>query len=184
MNTVKPNDILEVYHQADCLYNDEQVQAVIDRMATEITAKLSERNPLVLCVMTGALIPAGHLLTRLQFPLQLDYIHATRYRGETVGGRLHWIVRPTHSLKGRTVLVVDDIFDEGITLNEIVEYCWAEGADDVQAAVLVNKLHDRKTKMKIDYIGLETVDRYLFGYGMDYHGYLRNMPGIYAVKGS
>jgi hypoxanthine phosphoribosyltransferase len=128
------------------------------------------------------MIPAGHLLTRLQFPLQLDYIHATRYRGETIGGKLHWIVRPTHSLKNRTILIIDDIYDEGVTLNEIVEFCWSEGAEEVQTAVLINKLHNRKTKLDVTYIGLETGDQYLFGYGMDYHGYLRNMPGIFAIK--
>ena len=176
-------DALEAYKTADCLYNDEQVKDAIDKMAGLINANLAERDPLVLCVMTGAMIPAGHLLTRLHFPLQIDYIHATRYRGETVGGRLHWIVRPTLSLKGRTLLIIDDIYDEGVTLNEIVDYCWSEGAEDVHTAVLINKLHNRKTKMNVNYIGLETEDRYLFGYGMDYHGYLRNMPGIYAVKG-
>ena len=177
-------DALEVFKTADCLYTDEQVKNAIATMADLITSNLAESDPLVLCVMTGAMIPAGHLLTQLHFPLQIDYIHATRYRGETVGGRLHWIVRPTHSLKGRTVLIIDDIFDEGITLNEIVDFCWSEGAEDVHTAVLVNKLHSRKTKMNVNYIGLETEDRYLFGYGMDYRGYLRNMPGIYAVKGS
>lgn len=168
--------------QAECLFSNEQVQEAIARMAAEITRDLAERDPLVLCVMTGAVIPAGHLLTQLNFLLQIDYIHATRYRGETVGGRLNWIVKPSHSLRGRDILIIDDIFDEGVTLNEIVDYCWAEGAHDVRTAVLINKLHDRKQKMHINYIGLETADHYLFGYGMDYHGYLRNMPGIYAVK--
>ena len=176
------NDVKNALSQAECLYTNEQVQQAITQMALDITRNLADRDPLVLCVMTGALIPAGHLLTQLNFILQIDYIHATRYRGETVGGRLHWIVKPTHSLRGRDVLIVDDIYDEGITLSEIVEYCWSEGANDVQTAVLINKLHDRKQKMNINYVGLETADHYLFGYGMDYHGYLRNMPGIYAIK--
>ena len=175
-------DVQNALLQAQCLYTNEQVQQAITRMALDITHNLADRDPLVLCVMTGALIPAGHLLTQLNFLLQIDYIHATRYRGETVGGRLHWIVKPTHSLRGRDVLIIDDIYDEGVTLSEIVEYCWAEGANDVQTAVLINKLHDRKQKMNINYVGLETADHYLFGYGMDYHGYLRNMPGIYAIK--
>ena len=175
-------DVQHALSQAECLYTNEQVQHAISQMALDITRNLAERDPLVLCVMTGALIPAGHLLTQLNFLLQIDYIHATRYRGETVGGRLHWIVKPTHSIRGRDVLIIDDIYDEGVTLSEIVEYCWAEGANDVQTAVLINKLHGRKQKMNINYVGLETGDHYLFGYGMDYHGYLRNVPGIYAIK--
>jgi hypoxanthine phosphoribosyltransferase len=168
--------------EADCLFTNSDVQTALDKMAQGITAKLKERNPLVLCVMTGGIIPAGHLLTRLNFPLQIDYIHATRYRGETAGSHLQWLVRPSHSLRGRDILIVDDIYDEGITLAEIVEYCWAEGAAEVYTAVLINKLHDHKHPLNVDFIGLETPDRYLFGYGMDYKDYLRNAPGIYAVK--
>jgi len=169
--------------EADCLFTHAQVQEALDTMAQAITTKLENQNPLVLCVMTGGIIPAGHLLTRLKFPLQIDYIHATRYRGETKGSHLQWLVRPTHSLHGRQVLIVDDIYDEGVTLSEIVEYCWAEGASEVFIAVLINKLHDHKHPLKVDFVGMETPDRYLFGYGMDYKDYLRNAPGIYAVKG-
>ncbi len=168
--------------QAECLYTDEQVQLAINQIASEITKKLSKRNPLVLCVMTGALIPAGHILTRLNFPLQLDYIHATRYQGDTRGGVLNWLVKPTIPLRGRDILIIDDIFDEGITLSEIVKFCSVNGANDIFTAVLVNKIHNRKTKLQVDFIGLETEDKYLFGYGMDYHNYLRNAAGIYAVK--
>ena len=168
---------------ADCLYTDAQVQQALDKMAQAITQSLAERDPLILCVMTGGIIPAGHLLTRLHFPLQIDYIHATRYAGDTAGGRLQWIVRPQHSLKGRTILIIDDILDEGITLNAIIEDCWAGGANEVFTAVLINKKHDRKEPVPVNFVGLETEDRYLFGYGMDYKGYLRNAPGIYAVKG-
>lgn len=173
-----------VYAQADILYRAEEVGAALDRMAAGITEALKNANPLVLCVMTGGLIPAGKLLTRLDFPLQIDYLHATRYRGETRGGELHWIARPQASLRDRVVLVVDDILDEGLTLAAILEQCRAEGAKAVYSAVLVDKLHDRKAKgIKADFVGLEVVDRYIFGYGMDYKGYLRNAPGIFAVKG-
>ena len=173
----------KAFDDADCLYTDAQVQDALDRMAADITDKIGDSNPLILSVMTGGIILAGQLLTRLVFPLQIDYIHATRYRGNTSGGQLNWIVKPTHSLQGRAVLIIDDIFDEGVTLSEIIEYCWSEGAHEVYSAVLVNKIHDRKQPLKPDFIGLETEDRYLFGYGMDYHGYLRNAAGIFAVKG-
>ena len=172
------------FDDADCIYDDAEVQQAITQTAEAITKKLSEKDPLVFCVMTGGIIPAGHLLTQLNFPLQIDYIHATRYQGGTKGGRLTWLVRPSIPMKGRTVLVIDDIYDEGVTLSEIAEYCSAEGAESIYTAVLINKLHNRKRGDKPDFISLETEDRYLFGYGMDYHGYLRNAPGIYAIKDS
>jgi hypoxanthine phosphoribosyltransferase len=177
------NDIKKIEAESDCLCDAERLNQIIDRLAEEITADLHDKNPLILCVMTGGIIPVGHLVTRLSFPLQLDYIHATRYQGETSGGKLHWIQEPSISLQDRNVLIVDDIFDEGITLFEIDKYCKAKGAASVSSAVLVNKLHDRKVDFKVNYIGLDIKDRYLFGFGMDYKNYLRNVNGIHAVKG-
>ena len=132
--------------------------------------------------MNGGLIVTGLLLSKLDFPLQQDYIHATRYRGETSGGDLDWITEPRHSLSGRHVLIVDDILDEGLTLAAIVDYCRNAGAVSVDTVVLVEKIHDRKQGIQANYVGLKTEDRYLFGYGMDYKGYLRNAPGIFAVN--
>lgn len=174
-----------VLDEADLLVDGERVAAAIDRMASEIMEQLRRANPVVICVMNGGLIFAGQLLTRLVFPLEIDYVHATRYGHETTGAHLHWTVRPQIDLKGRTVLLLDDILDEGVTLAAIAEYCRQQGASDVQMAVLVEKLHLRKVTpgMKADYTGIEVGDRFLFGYGLDYKGYWRNAPGIYAVKG-
>lgn len=180
---MSPEDAAKAYTEADCLYTNEQVNEAFDKMAAAITRDMAHTNPLVLCVMTGAVIPAGHLLSRLQFPLQVDYIHATRYQGETSGGVLKWIAEPKFPIKDRTLLIVDDILDEGITLFELVKYCHAEGAAGVASAVLVEKEKQRPVEVEADYVGLLTPDRYLFGYGMDYKDYLRNADGIYAVKG-
>lgn len=168
---------------ADRLFSLEEVEAALERMAQAMTAKLAGRDPLCLCVMTGGMIPAADLLLRLNFPLRIDYIHATRYQGETAGGALSWIVRPRVSLKDQVVVVIDDILDEGQTLAAILEDCRAAGAQEVLSAVLLEKDHDRKeSDLKADFTGLVVPDRYVFGYGMDYKGYLRNAPGIYAVK--
>jgi len=170
-----------VLARADCLHSSAEVDAAFDHMAAAITQQIGTSGPLVISVMQGGLISTGLLLSRLHFPLQIDYVHASRYGGETQGGVLDWKVTPHHELKGRTVLLVDDIHDEGITLQAIIDYCEQQGAAQVMSAVLVNKLHDRKRAPLADFVGLNVVDRYLFGYGMDYKGYLRNAPGIYAV---
>ncbi len=166
---------------ADELYSRAQVEQALERMAIEITGRLSGEDPVILCVLNGALIPTGHLLTRLHFPLRQDYVHATRYRGDTTGADLEWIGQPSTSLQDQTVLVVDDILDEGVTLASIVEACRQAGAKAVYSAVLVEKLHDRGLGYKADFVGLTVEDRYVFGYGMDYKGYLRNVPAIMAV---
>ena len=175
----------QVYSEADLLAGEADVTAAIKQLATEITAQLKEANPVLLCVMNGGLIFTGQLLTKLVFPLEVDYVHATRYGHQTNGASLDWAVKPRLDLQGRTVLLLDDILDEGVTLAAIADYCRQQGAAKVLMAVLVEKLHLRKVTpgMRADFSGLEVGDRFLFGYGLDYKGYWRNAPGIYAVKG-
>ncbi|HIJ86178.1 MAG TPA: hypoxanthine-guanine phosphoribosyltransferase [Desulfuromonadales bacterium] len=174
-----------VLAEADLLVTHSEVEAAITRMAVEITGELKDADPILLCVMNGGLIFTGQLLTKLVFPLEVDYVHATRYGHETNGTNLHWTVKPQFDMKGRTVLLLDDILDEGVTLAAIAAYCRQQGAAAVFMAVLVEKLHLRKVTpgMRADFTGIEVGDRFLFGYGLDYKGYWRNAPGIYAVKG-
>ncbi len=178
-------EIKRAREEADCLADATTVEAALDRMAAEITARLADTNPLVYAVMNGGLILAGRILPRLPFPLEVAYLHATRYGHAIQGTLLDWRVRPTQDLRGRTVLVLDDILDEGHTLEAIIEHLKEEGAAEVLSAVLVHKLHERKARpgMRADFTGLDIPDRFLFGCGMDYQGYWRNAPGIYAVKG-
>lgn len=177
------NEINKIMNDADCLYDCTQVQQAIDAMAASITNDLKTSNPLFIAVVTGAMIPIGHLLIKLNFPLELDYIHATRYDGGIKGTELNWLVEPRCPLKDRVVVVADDILDEGYTLDEIIKYCYSKGASVVKTAVLVEKEHQRGVAVNVDYVGIKVPDRYVFGYGMDYKGYLRNANGIYAVKG-
>jgi hypoxanthine phosphoribosyltransferase len=182
MTVTEANTILS---NADLLVGASEVSGAIERVAKEITEQLKDANPVLLCIMNGGLIFTGQLLTQLVFPLEVDYVHATRYGHETAGAHLHWTVRPQLDLRGRTVLLLDDILDEGVTLAAIAEFCRQQGATKVHMAVLVEKLHLRKVTpgMRADFTGIEVGDRFLFGYGLDYKGYWRNAPGIYAVKG-
>ncbi|MEO8400794.1 MAG: hypoxanthine-guanine phosphoribosyltransferase [Gammaproteobacteria bacterium] len=177
------NKIQQVLEKAECLFDLAAIEKALDKMSGEITEKLEKENPIILCVMVGALVPAGHLLTRLHFPLEVDYIHATRYRGTTRGGDLHWLVEPRKSLKDRTILIIDDIMDGGLTLAAIIDYCRQFGAKAVYTAVMVNKLRKREEGVTFepDFVGVNAENRYLVGFGLDYEEYLRNAPGIYAV---
>lgn len=173
-----------ILNEADCLVDKTQLHTVLDKMASQITADLGNKIPLVICVMNGGLIPAAALLERMTFPLELDYIHATRYGMATEGNALKWLSYPQSDIKGREVLILDDIFDQGHTLLAIQNWFKEHGAANVSTATVVNKVHDRKVDMTPDYVGIDVEDRFLFGFGMDYKGFFRNMPGVYAIKGS
>jgi len=172
--------------QADCLFDQQVVEAAIARMAEAINRDMAMEasDVVVICIMNGGLVTAGALLPRLRFPLRLDYLHASRYRERTAGDELHWKVDPSQPLADKDLLIIDDILDEGHTLEAIIRYCREQSAKSVRAAVLVEKLHDRGVRPPVDYIGLRVPDRYVFGYGMDYKGYWRNAPGIFAVAGN
>mgnify|MGYP002725564742 CR=1 FL=1 len=172
----------QVYRNADCLYSLDEVETALDSMAAAITDKLKGTDPVVLTVMNGGLMPAGRLLSRLDFPLRQDYFHATRYREATSGRDLKWIRKPEFPLQGRTVLLIDDILDEGYTLEALLAACQEMGASGIYSALLCEKEHDRGVEIDGDFVGLKVPDRYVFGYGMDYKGYLRNAPGIFAVS--
>ncbi|HYF97448.1 MAG TPA: hypoxanthine-guanine phosphoribosyltransferase [Coxiellaceae bacterium] len=178
-----PAKIREVYSKATCIYTKEQIDKALDNMALAIHEELSHSNPIFLCVVIGGIIPLGNLLPRLDFPLELDYVHVTRYRGDIVGKDLHWKVTPSCSLKDRIVVIVDDILDGGLTLQAIVNYCQEQQAKKVYTAVLVDKMDARLVggHPKADFCGLKVDNHYVFGYGLDYKEYLRNAPGIYRV---
>lgn len=181
-DTTLLTEIRTVKAQAEQLYSQAEIESALDTLAADISYELSDKNPLLLCVLNGGMVTLGELLLRLDFPLELDSINATRYQNLTSGGQVEWRLEPATALQGRTVLIIDDILDEGITLQAIIQYCQVKGAEAVYSAVLVDKLLDNEKPVQADFVALETENRYLFGWGMDYKGYLRNVTGIYAVK--
>ncbi len=178
-----PAHIRSVFKEATCLYTKAEVEAALDCLATSISYELADSNPLFLCVPIGGIIPLGTLLPRLDFPLEVDYVHATRYGMGCEGKDVDWLVKPRTELKDRTIVIVDDVLDRGVTLQELTDYCKGEGAAKVYSAVLVNKKDARLPEglPEADFCGLETGNEWLFGYGLDYKGYLRNAPGIYSI---
>ncbi|MBT3530007.1 MAG: hypoxanthine-guanine phosphoribosyltransferase [Gammaproteobacteria bacterium] len=180
-----PENIIAVSSRARCLLDESQVENGLDRMAVKISESLSELNPILMCIMNGGLIVSGKLATRLNFPLEIDYLHATRYRDKTTGADLEWKSYPNLDLTNRVVLLVDDILDEGATLEKIINYCNSQGASSVYSAVLLDKKHTRKVPgLLADFVGFEIDDFYLYGYGMDYKGHLRNANGVFAIDES
>ncbi|MBI3371147.1 MAG: hypoxanthine-guanine phosphoribosyltransferase [Betaproteobacteria bacterium] len=172
----------DLLREAERVCSSDEIAAAVRRVAGEITARLGDSCPLILTVMNGALVFSGQLLPLLRFPLEFEYVHATRYGRATSGGPLAWRVPPPEAVRGRTVLVLDDILDSGETLSVIRDSVLALGAADFHCAVLLDKAPARAKPARADFIGLEIADRFVFGYGMDAKGLWRNLPEIYAMK--
>jgi hypoxanthine phosphoribosyltransferase len=169
-------------NKADLLVGATEIEMALDRLATRIADALADRMPLALCVMGGAVVFTGKLLPRLGFPLEFDYLHATRYRDGTQGGEIEWSALPKKEVQGRCVLLLDDILDEGHTLAAARVKLMELGATRVHIAVLADKRLGRDKPIQADFVGVSLPDRYVFGMGMDAYGLWRNLPGIYALK--
>ena len=179
---MNPQEARALLASAELICSADEVGKAVSRLAGELNAAMRERNPLVVSVMGGAVVFTGQLLPQLDFPLDFDYVHATRYGEATAGGQLHWVVEPRISVVGRTVLLLDDILDEGITLAAIRQHLLDAGAAECVTAVFADKNIGRSKPLQADYVGLTLPDRFVFGYGMDVRGAWRNLPAIYAVK--
>ena len=179
MSNLTPNQLL---NQADVLHSAEDVTIAIEQLSQKITSRLKDAEPLVLCVMGGAVVFSGQLLPQLNFPLEFDYVQASRYHNQTEGQQLVWKVEPRDNVRGRTVLLLDDILDEGHTLAAIKGKCLAQGAVSVVIAVLVEKELNHTKPVTADFVGLTVPNRYVFGCGMDIYGWWRNLPAVYALK--
>jgi hypoxanthine phosphoribosyltransferase len=167
---------------ADILCSEDDVQVALDRVAAEITALLAEEFPMVLSVMGGAVVFTGQLLPRLNFPLEFGAIEVTRYNNDIQGREISWRLAPRDNVRGRTVLVVDDILDEGITLAAIRQKLLEMGAKRFYSAVFADKDLGREKPVKADFVGCVVPNRYVFGFGMDAYGLWRNLPAVYALK--
>jgi hypoxanthine phosphoribosyltransferase len=180
---MSPQEARRILDEADLICPAEESALAVRRVADEIAARLAAANPLVLAVMGGAVVFTGQLLPQLCFPLDFDYLHVTRYGDVTQGGKLQWIVEPRSAVAGRTVLVLDDILDEGVTLAAISQRLLEQGASEVLCAVFADKNLGRAKPIAADFVGVHLPNRYVFGYGMDVKGAWRNLPAVYAVKG-
>lgn len=181
MSTLPP--LSAALARSDVLFDRATLVRAIVRMGAEIDAALAGERAVFLAVMNGALVFSGELALAIGTDVEIDYVHATRYRGATSGGELHWWRRPRAEMHGRTVLLVDDILDEGHTLSAVRDACLTLGARRVLVATLCTKQHARRVPgLAAEFNGVEVPDRYVFGYGMDYHDQGRNLPAIYALR--
>jgi hypoxanthine phosphoribosyltransferase len=168
------------------IVSPEQVQAAVRNVAGVLNQRFGDPEqgvfPLVLGVMGGAVVFTGNLLPQLSFPLEFDYIHVSRYGDDDRGGEVVWKVIPRQNVAGRTIIVLDDILDEGETLAQVKQRLFDMGAAEVLVVVFADK-ELRKTKpVQADIVGLTIPNEFVVGFGMDVYGYWRNLPGLWAIR--
>ncbi|MEA5098289.1 MAG: hypoxanthine-guanine phosphoribosyltransferase [Burkholderiaceae bacterium] len=171
--------------QSKPVHDAAEVKAAVARLAAQLNQRFGQAGhpsfPLVLGVMGGAVVFTGQLLPQLNFPLEYDYIHVTRYGDDDHGGKVVWKVVPRQNVQGRTVIVLDDILDEGETLAQVRQRLLDMGAAEVVLVVFADKATGRKKAAQAEYVGLSVPDQFVIGFGMDIHGYWRNLPDIRAL---
>jgi hypoxanthine phosphoribosyltransferase len=171
---------------AEEIVNAAAVRAAVAEVAAKLNARFDKPEdaafPLVLGVMGGAVVFTGQLLPQLKFPLEFDYIHVSRYGDDDQGGQVVWKVIPRPNVAGRTIIVLDDILDEGETLAQVKQRLLNMGASEVLITVFADKLIKRSKPVKADIVGLTIPDKFVVGFGMDVYGYWRNLPGLWAIR--
>ncbi|MFP5390225.1 MAG: hypoxanthine-guanine phosphoribosyltransferase [Gammaproteobacteria bacterium] len=176
----------QLLEHAEQIADEQQVQAAVASVADTLNARFAapdaETFPLVLGVMGGAVVFTGHLLPQLRFPLEFDYIHVTRYGDDDRGGEVVWKVIPRSNVAGRTVVVVDDILDEGETLAHVKARLLEMGAAEVIIAVFADKMLGRAKPIAADIVGISIPNQFVVGFGMDVYGYWRNLPGLWSIR--
>ena len=182
MSKFTPQELQSIKDSSDMMFSSAQIKTAVENIGLQLEKKIYQKNPVMLCVMNGGLVFSADLMRSLDSDVRLDYLHVARYLDNTVGGSLHWLKEPKLPLQDQVVVIADDIYDEGYTMEELVSYCKRQGAREVITVVLLlkNKV-SRNIKLKPDLFGLQVEDRYVYGYGMDYQGHLRNVPDIYAI---
>lgn len=180
---ITPPEKHPAFPDAKKIISSAEVEQAIAKIAAQLQPIVDEGKCVLLGVMLGAMLPLTRLSQLLHGDFMLDTCHATRYQSGLSGKELSWLKQPSVDLTDCTVIVVDDIFDQGITLEAVVAAATSNQAKRVYSAVLASKLHDRQlSDYRPDFCALTVPDRYVFGCGMDYRGHWRHLPDIYALR--
>jgi hypoxanthine phosphoribosyltransferase len=160
----------------------EQIDDAVSSIARRITADLKDEKPIFLGILNGSFIFASDLIRKLDFPMHVSFVKVASYIGTRSTGAVTELIGLNESLIGQTVVVIEDIVDSGNTIEKIVKLLKDHGVKDVKIATLLLKPKAYKKNIKIDYVALEIPDDFVVGYGLDYDGWGRNIPGIYKIE--
>lgn len=167
----------------EILYSEQEIRAAVERLAKQIRADYVGREVVVLGVLKGSFIFMADLVRLLDMPLEIDFIALSSYGSGTESSGKVKVVRGTRAhLKGRHVLVVEDIVDVGLTIDFLIKYLRRRGAASVKVCTMFDKPSRRRVQVPIDYVGIEVPDAFVVGYGLDFDQKFRNLPALYRLE--
>ena len=168
----------------EIVMSPEAIEAVYKKVGEEINEKLKgeEKRPILLCVMKGAMTFLIGMMKYINIPVIVDYIHISSYEGTNTTGKINLLKDMTFNPEGRTVVIVEDVIDTGLSLAYLKDYLKEKyHPKDVQIAVFVNKTARRQVEVPLDYEGYRMdVDKYIVGNGFDYNDMWRNIPYVFT----
>lgn len=162
--------------------SQKEIEASIDRIASQMTKDLADKNPLFICILNGAFMFASELMKKINTPLELTFVKLSSYSGTSTTGSVKELLGLAEDIEGRTLVIVEDIVDTGHTISSILEELSRKNPKEIKIATLLFKPNALKKELTLDYVALEIPNDFIVGYGLDYDGYGRNLPDIYKVK--
>lgn len=173
---------VKVHDKEFSLYiKSDEIQEKIKQVAVEIARDMEDKNPLFLVVLNGAFMFAGDLFKYLTIPCEISFVKLSSYVGTKTTSVVRELIGLDEVLHDRTVVIIEDIIDTGITMGVTMKKLKKLEAEDVKITTLLFKPDAFKMDYKIDYIGMEIPNDFILGFGLDYDGHGRNLPDIYKI---
>jgi len=160
----------------------EKIRAVVEKMAEKMNSDLAGKNPLFICILNGSFMFAAELFKRIELlESEISFVKLASYNGEKTSGAVKELIGLNEEIKGRTVVILEDIVDTGITIDNILKQLAKKEPKEVLIATLLFKPEALQKEIPLHYVGIEIPNDFIVGYGLDYDGYGRNLIDIYSV---
>ncbi len=164
------------------LISRDEIAQRVQELAAQISRDYSDRRPLLVGVLKGAFVFLSDLIRAMSISVEVDFVRLASYGSGTSSDRLRFLHRLRSNVKGRDVLIIEDIVDAGYTTSWLMDYLWQKSPASVKLCALLDKSERRQVPLNIDYLGFRVPDKFVVGYGIDFNEDYRHLPDVYALE--